>query len=159
MTARAQPNHSRRYPSTHITFVYLSHIEPVISYMRLSPFSMVRQGYLKPTLHIVDPLENLYTLDFLAFSLIIFSAMKSRVPGVKIPSILEVITRDAMRYFLVIFTGHFVLAMTLAFAQVSDCSPRWATVNVIPTFSPGTGTIFSGAVSYHQLSLNTIPSS
>lgn len=68
------------------------------------------------TCHLIYAVISLL-YDFLAFSLIVFSAAKSRLPGVKIPSILEVITRDAMQYFLVIFTGHLVLAMTLAFAQ------------------------------------------
>ncbi|KAF9787225.1 hypothetical protein BJ322DRAFT_1107290 [Thelephora terrestris] len=58
--------------------------------------------------------------DFLAFSLILFKAVQSsrEMAGVtiKVPSILKNIAEDAMRYFLVIFTSHFVLMMTLLLA-------------------------------------------
>jgi hypothetical protein len=56
--------------------------------------------------------------DCLAFSLIIFMAIKSRTVGLRIPRTLKVIAEDATRYFLVIFTSHFVLTMTLAVGQV-----------------------------------------
>jgi len=51
--------------------------------------------------------------DSFAFSLIIFSARKSKVPGLKIPTILDNIAEDATWYFLVIFTSHLVLVLTL----------------------------------------------
>ncbi|KAF9644192.1 hypothetical protein BDM02DRAFT_3190826 [Thelephora ganbajun] len=57
--------------------------------------------------------------DFLAFSLIIFLATKSRVAKLKIPGILGTIAEDATRYFLVIFTSHFVLEMTLTLGRES----------------------------------------
>ena len=62
---------------------------------------------------------NMYTLDFLAFSLIIFLAKKSKVPGLRVPTILDNIAQDATWYFLVIFTSHFVLVMTLNLGRVT----------------------------------------
>jgi hypothetical protein len=58
--------------------------------------------------------------DFLAFSLIVFFAVRARreAGGFKIPMILQTIAEDSTRYFLVIFTSHFVLMMTLLFARV-----------------------------------------
>lgn len=57
--------------------------------------------------------------DFLAFLLIIFLTVTSRTPGLKIPIILEVVAKDSTRYFLVIFTSHFVFEMTLNLGDVS----------------------------------------
>lgn len=59
--------------------------------------------------------------DSLAFSLILFLASRSSRERVgiklKVPSILQSIAEDATRYFLVIFTSHFVLMMTLVLAR------------------------------------------
>lgn len=57
--------------------------------------------------------------DFLAFSLVLFLAIRSKVPGFKGPRILGTIADGAVRYFLVIFTTHFVFEMTLLFGRVS----------------------------------------
>lgn len=67
------------------------------------------------------PLEIAYTgisliYEFLTFALIIFLANASRTQGLEIPRILKTITKDATLYFLVIFTSHFTLMMTLLFA-------------------------------------------
>lgn len=61
----------------------------------------------------------MHTSDFLAFSLIIFLAKNSRMSGLGFPSLWEVIVKDATLYFLVIFTSHLVLEMTLIFGRVS----------------------------------------
>ena len=72
-----------------------------------------------------DFAKNLCESDFLAFSVIIFLAMTSEARGLRIPSILRTIAEDGTRYFLVIFTLHLVLEMTLNFARVSGIvSPR-----------------------------------
>ena len=42
--------------------------------------------------------------------------MKKR--GLKIQTLMEAIAADAMRYFMVIFSAHFVLVMTLNLAPV-----------------------------------------
>ena len=49
----------------------------------------------------------------------IFWALKSRAPGIKARSILETIVEDATRYFLVIFTSHLVVELTLKLGRVS----------------------------------------
>ena len=66
-----------------------------------------------------DPCGNIYTPDFFAFSLIIFLAAKSRVSNHRGPALLETIAEDATLYFLVIFSSHFVLEMTLTLGRVS----------------------------------------
>ena len=67
----------------------------------------------------VNHTDDAYGPDFLAFSLTIFLATTSRSSRFKMPSILETIAEDATRYFLVIFTSHFVLEMTLNLGRVS----------------------------------------
>jgi len=59
--------------------------------------------------------------DFLAFSLIMFLAIQSsrRTAGLKIQTLLVTIAEDAMLYFLVIFTSHFVLEMTIILGRDS----------------------------------------
>jgi hypothetical protein len=76
-----------------------------------------------PNLDDVNPTDNVHKPDFLAFSLIVYLAKTSSAPGFKIPRILGVIAEDATRYFLVIFTSHFVLTMTLALGRVSSTVP------------------------------------
>jgi hypothetical protein len=60
----------------------------------------------------------LHKPDFLVFSLVVFLAAKAKAPGLRIPAILATVVEDATRYFLVIFTVHFVIALTRAFARV-----------------------------------------
>ena len=67
--------------------------------------------------------NNVHKLDFLAFSLVVFLAKTSSAPGFQVPGILGIIAQDATRYFLVIFTSHFVLTMTLALGRVSLAIP------------------------------------
>jgi len=55
--------------------------------------------------------------DSLAFSLMVFLAKNSMPPGFKIPGLIRAIAEDTMRYFLVIFTAHFVFVMTLSLGQ------------------------------------------
>ena len=66
-----------------------------------------------------DPCGDMYTPDFLAFSLITFSAAKSRALNLRGPTLLGTIAQDATWYFLVIFSSHFVLEMTLTLGRVS----------------------------------------
>ena len=72
----------------------------------------------------INHADNVYEPDFLAFSLTIFLATTSRSSRFKMPSILETIAEDATRYFLVIFTSHFVLEMTLNLGRVSATTPN-----------------------------------
>lgn len=57
--------------------------------------------------------------DFSAFLVIAVLAVKSGTKDVKTPSIFRTMVQDATIYFLVIFTSHFVLEMTLLLARVS----------------------------------------
>jgi len=51
--------------------------------------------------------------DSLAFLLIMFLATGLKRRGLKVRNLMETITADATRYFLVIFSAHFVLVLTL----------------------------------------------
>lgn len=64
------------------------------------------------------PTDYVAISDSLAFLLIMFLAAKTKTPGLRVESILGTIAADAMRYFLVIFTAHFVLILTLNLAPV-----------------------------------------
>jgi len=55
--------------------------------------------------------------DFLAFLFTFFLARLSKTDDSKVPGILSTVLQDATRYFLVIFTSHFVLEMTLILCQ------------------------------------------
>jgi len=59
------------------------------------------------------------TTDTLAFLVIVVLAVRAGLNGAKVPRILRSIVQDTTLYFLVIFTSHFVLVMTLLFARVS----------------------------------------
>ena len=94
---------------------------------------MVRQDY--PELATIrafistNPCGDMYTPDSLAFLLITFLAAKSRTADLRVPTILETIAQDATWYFLVIFSSHFVLEMTLTLGRVS-ATPSTATNDV-----------------------------
>ena len=67
----------------------------------------------------LDRIDDVCTPDTLAFLLIVFWARKSRVQGIKVSTILDTISEDATSYFMLIFTSHFVLVMTLNLGRVS----------------------------------------
>jgi len=58
--------------------------------------------------------------DLLAFLIILHLASRWTIRRFDIPGLLGTILRDATKYFLVIFTAHFVFVMTLIFARVSS---------------------------------------
>ena len=66
-----------------------------------------------------EPANNGHVSELLTISLIVFLAKASKMQGLEIPRILKTITIDAILYFLVIFTSHFTLMITLLFAPVS----------------------------------------
>ena len=76
-----------------------------------------------------DSCGDMYTPDFLAFSLIIFLTGKSGTSNIRGPTLLGTIAQDATWYFLVIFSSHFVLEMTLTLGRVSPTTST--TVNGI----------------------------
>jgi len=57
--------------------------------------------------------------DFLAFVVIIYVALQSNLWKFGIPSLFRTLAQDATRYFLVIFTSHLVLELTLIFGTPS----------------------------------------
>ena len=57
--------------------------------------------------------------DLLAFLVILHTAGWWKIRRFGIPGLVGTILRDATKYFLVIFTSHFVLVMTLLFTRVS----------------------------------------
>lgn len=114
-----QPRPSRLCLLTHITFVYLSGTDPWRSHTQASLSAMVGANYFNSRSGGTDAAANVHTLDFLAFSLIISVAARSKTRGLRLPTILRAIAEDATRYFLVIFTSHFVLEMTLNLGRVS----------------------------------------
>ncbi|KAF9789645.1 hypothetical protein BJ322DRAFT_1105503 [Thelephora terrestris] len=81
--------------------------------------------------------------EFLTFSLIIFLAATSKTPGIKVPRIMGVIVKDATWYFLVIFTSHFVLMLTLTLGRES--------IQLLP--APGNAAYLPVMISRTMLSL------
>ena len=73
--------------------------------------------------------------DFLAFSLITILALRWGVGKLRIPTIMGTVAEDAVWYFLVIFTSHFVLEMTLLLGRVSATVPP---LSVLPLMIPNT---------------------
>ena len=57
--------------------------------------------------------------DCLAFLAVIFFAKCGPLSGFKMTHLLHTIVQDSTIYFLVIFTSHFVLEMSLLFMRVS----------------------------------------
>jgi len=57
--------------------------------------------------------------DLLAFVIILYLGGRWTIRQFSLPGLLGTILRDATKYFFVIFTAHFVLAMTLLFARPS----------------------------------------
>ena len=56
--------------------------------------------------------------DFLALSIIVTSAVKSKM-AIKVSNVLSTIAEDAMVYFFVIFGSHLGVLMTLLLGRVS----------------------------------------
>ena len=75
------------------------------------------------------------TPDFLAFSLITFLALRWGAGKLRIPTLMGTVAEDAVWYFAVIFTSHFVLEMTLLLGRVSVTVPPPSVAPPI-TFNP-----------------------
>ena len=80
---------------------------------------MVRDSHPHSRQYGTDLGGDVYTPDSLAFSSTIFLATRLRTPGLKTSSILGAIVEDSTRYFLLIFTSHVALAVTLPSKRVS----------------------------------------
>lgn len=71
--------------------------------------------------------------DFCAFLLTVFFVVRARTARFKFPTIWGVLLEDATRYFLVIFTSHFVLVMFLNLGRPSiQLLPATGTVVYLP---------------------------
>ena len=63
-----------------------------------------------------------HSVDFIAFSVIVYLVIRSDVKKVPIPGLFKTIAQDATYYFLVIFTSHLLLMFFLWFSSVSTSS-------------------------------------
>lgn len=61
----------------------------------------------------------MHVSDALAFSLVTLWARKTKTRCIHFTTILDTIAEDATWYFMVIFSSHFVLVMTLNLGRVS----------------------------------------
>ena len=84
---------------------------------------MVRVTYLEPRPGGADLARDIRTSDLLAFSFFVLLAKWSRAAEINVRMISDTIAEDATWYFLVIFTSHVVLVLTLNFARVSAINP------------------------------------
>ena len=126
--------HSRsRCLSTSLQLRPCSHTSPIDTPRRLQVVRVCSTQ--RPGGHVYEPLPRLWCVriilclgwmvltqrksDFLAFTMVVFLVTRLKARGIKIQSLMETIAADAVLYFMVIFTSHFVLAMTLYFARVS----------------------------------------
>ena len=80
---------------------------------------MVRWGRFEFEQGLTDYAKNAQKLDSLAFSLVVYLAVRSGQNGRKIPTLLRTIAGDAAWYFLVIFSAHLTFVLTLNLARVS----------------------------------------
>jgi hypothetical protein len=129
---------SHRYPLTHTTRAYSADIDLWRSLTRASPSYLVRASHFKPRTEGADPADNIHTLDLLAFTLFILLAKRSKASGLKVRLVLDIIAEDATWYFLVIFSSHLVLVLTLNLARVSlnvSLPESQSMMTTVPLFS------------------------
>ena len=101
--------------------------------------------------------DNSHDPDSLAFLLIVLLAANQKTRGLKIPMILKTIAKDAMRYFLVIFSAHFAFEMTLNFGRVSATCTLYGLLSNSSDFPLlGNDPTPSGRVSHLRSTLNAI---
>ena len=60
--------------------------------------------------------------DLLAFSVIVYLMVQSKIIKVPTPGLFKTIAQDSMYYFLVVFTSHLVFVFFFSFANVSTLS-------------------------------------
>ena len=86
-------------------------------------FTTIVLGYgtelLLPFIDHLGDTHSDHPQDLLAFSVIVYLVVRFNATKVPIPSLLKIIIQDATCYFLVIFTSHLVVVMSLLFASVS----------------------------------------
>ena len=72
----------------------------------------------------------------MAFLMVTLWARKSKARGFRVTTILDTIAKDATWYFMVIFTSHFVLVMTLNLGRVSVAVSLCTATNYTPLRIP-----------------------
>ena len=78
-------------------------------------------GLRYETFLVLSPVGDTYPdnpTDLLAFLLVVYLVSRSNVHRLAVPSLLRIIAKDATYYFLVIFTSHLALELTLSLARV-----------------------------------------
>ena len=110
-----QRNRSYRFRLTLIGYAFSCDIGPWKS--DLLPYLLYTVGNLH-YLFLVGGAHIDLPTDSLTFLLIIYLALRSNVWQFQTPSLFRTIIQDATYYFLVIFTSHLLLEMTLLFANV-----------------------------------------
>ena len=86
------------------------------------PISTIR--YETPLLFIWQDIHPDYPTDLLAFLVIVYLTVRSNVYKFQMPSLFRTIFQDATHYFLIIFTSHLVLSLTLILGRVRTLSHR-----------------------------------
>ena len=78
-------------------------------------------GLRYETFLVLSPVGDIHPdnpTDLLAFLLVVYLVSRSNVHRIAVPSLLRIIAKDATYYFLVIFTSHLALELTLSLARV-----------------------------------------
>ena len=68
-------------------------------------------------LHLGDTHSD-HPKDLLAFSVIVYFVVRSKITKVPMPSLLRTMAQDATYYFMVVSTSHLVFMMFLVFVNV-----------------------------------------
>ena len=90
---------------------------------------MVRRHYHRSGPDSADP--YVCVTDVFAFLMVILCARRSKARGLSVTTLLDTIAKDATWYFMVIFTSHLVLVMTLNLGRVSVFVSLRAAMNEI----------------------------
>jgi len=118
-----QRNRSYRSHSWHTIFAFSSNGWLWRSDLPPHPYFTVRT-FPPPCLRLAGEIKTDSLTDLLAFSFIIHLTLKSRSYQSGLPNLLKVMAEDATLYFLVIFTSHLMLELTLIFGSVRISSRR-----------------------------------
>jgi len=98
----------------HLTYSAATHKLPWVTvaliYMTCVAVTPWPESFVFPIISLV--------YDLIAFSVIVYLAVRSNIHKVPIPSLLRIIVQDATYYFLVIFTSHLVVTVYLWFGPV-----------------------------------------
>jgi hypothetical protein len=97
------------------------------------------------SLHLEGDGDPDHTTDLLAFALIVYLALRPNAYRLPMPSLLRTIAEDATCYFLIIFTSHLVLELTLLLGRVRITPQR----STFPLPLAETFVVFSSTTPWH----------